>query len=75
MGELTDLIFTILGKLGRWFNVNGKRICFVVWAFCLVYWTIRNATMGLMVQSGGCIFSLGLHLYGWWNWKDKKIGS
>lgn len=30
MGELTDLIFTIMGKLGRWLNVRGQRFCFVL---------------------------------------------
>jgi nicotinamide riboside transporter PnuC len=75
MGELTDLIFTLLGKIGRWFNVRGQRICFIFWAICLVYWIARNYTMDLYVQTGGCLFSLGLHLYGWWNWKDKGIGK
>ena len=75
MGEITDLIFTVLGKAGRWFNVRGQRICFVIWSICLIYWMIRNCNLGLMVQTGGCLFSLGMHLYGWWNWKDKNIGT
>lgn len=75
MGELTDLIFTILGKLGRWFNVKGQRVCFVLWAICLAYWMVRNGSMGLVVQTGGCLFSFCLHLYGWWNWKNKGIGK
>lgn len=75
MGELTDLIFTLLGKAGRWFNVKGQRICFVLWFFCLLYWTARNLELGLMVQSAGCIFSMGLHAYGFWNWKKNNIGK
>lgn len=75
MGELTDLIFTLLGKLGRWFNVKGQRICFVLWAICLAYWMARNASMGLIVQTGGCLVSFLFHLYGWWNWKNKGIGQ
>lgn len=75
MGELTDLVFTLLGKLGRWFNIKGKRVCFIMWAFCLVYWMIRNFSMDLYVQTGGCVVSLCLHLYGFWNWKDKGIGE
>lgn len=75
MGELTDLIFTLLGKLGRWFNIKGQRICFLLWAICLIYWMIRNFSMDLYVQTGGCLISLGMHLYGWWNWKDKGIGK
>lgn len=75
MGELTDLFFTVLGNMGRWFNVKGQRICFVLWAICLVYWMVRNFSMDLYVQTGGCLISLGFHLYGWWNWKDKGIGK
>ncbi len=75
MGEITDLIFTLLGKLGRWFNVRGQRLCFIVWGICLAYWTVRNIQLGLIVQSCGCVVSFGLHAYGFWNWKDKGIGK
>lgn len=75
MGELTDLIFTLLGKLGRWYNVRGNRICFIIWSISLSYWCFRNIDLGLKVQSTGCLFSLGMHLYGFWNWKDKGIGK
>lgn len=74
MGELTDLIFTLLGKLGRFFNVRGQRVCFILWAICLLYWIARNIEMGLMVQTGGCVVSLLFHIYGFWNWKKKGIG-
>lgn len=75
MGELTDLIITLLSKAGRWFNVKGQRICFVIWFFCLIYWTARNLSMSLYVQSIGCLFSMGFHLYGYFNWKNKGIGK
>jgi hypothetical protein len=74
MGEITDLIFTLIGKLGRWYNVKGQRICFIIWSFVMLYWIARNIELGLVVQSGGCIVSLGFHIYGYWNWKDKNIG-
>lgn len=75
MGEITDLIFTILGKLGRWLNVRGKRLCFIIWSVCLCYWALRNACMGLCVQTIGCFISLGFHIYGFWNWRNKGIGE
>lgn len=74
-GEITDLIFTVLGKLGRWLNVKGKRFCFVLWAVCLVYWMARNWGMDLWVQTGGCVVSLCLHVYGYWNWGKNGIGK
>lgn len=75
MGEWTDLFFTVLGKLGRWMNVKGKRICFVMWAVCLVYWMARNWGMDLWVQTGGCLVSFCLHVYGYYNWSKKGIGE
>lgn len=77
MGELTDLLFTLLGKTGRWFNVQQKRICFLIWIACLTYWTMRNVTLGLKVQAGGCIFSMLMHIYGFINWgkKEKTHGN
>lgn len=75
MGEITDLIFTLLGKGGRWFNIKGKRVCFILWGFCLLYWTARNLSMGLIVQSIGCVVSMGFHAYGFFNWKKEGIGK
>lgn len=75
MGEMTDLVFVILGKLGRWFNVQGKKICFILWAICLAYWIVRNWNMNLLVQTGGCFFSFWLHVYGYYNWTKKGIGD
>ena len=75
MGELTDLIFTAIGKLGRWLNIKGKRLCFILWAFVMIYWIARNWELGLISQTCGCVISFGLHIYGYWNWKDKKIGE
>ena len=75
MGEITDLIFTVLGYLGRYLNVNGRRLCFIIWGICLLYWATRNCTIGLMVQTGGCLVSLGFHIYGYYNWKKEGIGK
>ncbi|CAB4166624.1 hypothetical protein UFOVP844_40 [uncultured Caudovirales phage] len=75
MGEFTDLIFTLLGKMGRYLNVKGKKVCFIIWAICLLYWSYRNFDMGLMVQTGGCLISFGFHVYGYWNWTKKGIGE
>ena len=75
MGELTDLIFTVLGKLGRWLNVKGRRACFIIWTVCILYWMVRNAELGLKVQTLGCVVSMGFHFYGFWNWKKQGIGK
>jgi len=71
MGEITDLIFSLLGKLGKFFNARGKRICFILWMVCLAYWTIRNYFLGLKVQTISTFISAILNLYGFFNWKNK----
>jgi len=75
MGELTDLLFTVLGKLGRWMNVKGRRICFILWGICICYWAARNIQLGLISQTFGCLVSLGFHIYGYFNWKNEGIGK
>jgi hypothetical protein len=75
MGELTDLFFTILGKAGRWVNIKGRRVCFVMWGLCVLYWAARNLSLGLYVQTFGCFFSFCLHVYGYFNWKKEGIGE
>ncbi len=72
MGELTDLIFSILGKFGRFFNARGKRICFIIWIICLCYWTIRNYGLGLRVQMFSTFISMCLNIYGFKKWKQKE---
>lgn len=73
MGEITDLIFTLLGKSGRLLNAHGKRFCFIIWSICLIYWMARNWNLGLLVQTGGCLVSLCMHAYGWYTWGKKGI--
>ena len=75
MGEITDLIFSLLGKAGRIANIQGKKICFIIWTLCLVYWAVRNLSLGLKVQTISCFISIGFHVYGFVNWKRKKIGE
>ena len=72
MGELTDLVFTLIGKVGRFFNARGNRICFIIWTFGLIYWIYRDFSLGLKVQGFGCIYSLSMNIYGWFKWKKLR---
>ena len=74
LGELTDLVFSLLGKVGRFLNAKGKRVCFIIWIVCLSYWTVRNYYLGLKVQTIGTFISAMINLYGFFSWgKDKKV--
>lgn len=75
MGEFTDLIISILGYVGKWFNSQGKRLCFIFWGLCLAYWFARNIQLSLMVQTGGTFISFLFNAYSFWNWGKKGIGK
>jgi nicotinamide riboside transporter PnuC len=72
MGELTDLIASLSGKLGRWLNIKKNRWCFAIWTACLIYWTIRNYQMGLIVQTGSTAISACINIYGFYKWRKHE---
>lgn len=75
IGELFDTIASLSGKYGQWLNAHGKRVCFIVWSLCMIYWAARDFKLGLYSQSVFCVFSVLLNFYGYINWKKKKIGE
>lgn len=75
IGELLDTIFSLTGKYGRWLNARGKRFCFILWSICCIYWISRDIHLHLYSQGFFCIFSLGLNIYGYFNWKKKFKNS
>jgi len=63
-----DTIVSLSGKYARWLNARGKRFCFLIWAVSSIYWMVRDFQVGLYSQGIFCIVSVGLNLYGYWNW-------
>ncbi len=74
-GEILDIIASLSGKYGRWLNARGKRLCFVIWSICTIYWAIRDFKLGLYSQAIFCVFSLALNVYGYIHWKKHGIGK
>jgi len=74
-GELLDTIASLAGKYGRGLNARGRRLSFVIWAFCTIYWAVRDFRLGLYSQSIFCIFSIAINIYGYINWKKQGIGK
>lgn len=70
-----DTVFNILGKYSKWLNVRGKRINFILTSICLLYWVGRDFQVGMYSSAFFAIFSLALNVYGYWNWKNKGIGT
>lgn len=75
IGEILDTCFSMLGKYGRWLNVKAKRICFIIWAVCAAYWTIRDIQLEVYSQAIFCIISIGIDIYGFFHWKKKGVGE
>ncbi len=74
-GEILDTLFSLLGKYGRWLNVKARRVCFIVWAVCAAYWTIRDIQLEVYSQAIFCVISIGIDIYGFFHWKNKGIGD
>ena len=73
--EILDTIISLSGKYGRWLNARGKRTCFIIWSFCTLYWAIRDFRLGLYSQTVFCLFSIGLNIYGYFNWGKQGVGK
>lgn len=71
IGEILDTIFSLSGKVGRFLNARGKKVCWIIWTICAIYWAARNLQMELYSQSFFCCTSVFLNLYGLWSWKKK----
>jgi len=68
-GEILDTIFSLLGKYGRWLNARGKKVCFIIWNICTIYWMCRDFYIGLYSQGTFCLVSIALNSYGYFRWK------
>lgn len=73
--EAIDLFFIILGKSGKVLNARGLKICFIIDSFCLAYWFYVDIERQLYSQAGSVFIGLLINLYGYKNWKKRKIGS
>jgi nicotinamide riboside transporter PnuC len=74
-GEAFDIIASLAGKYGQWLNSRGKRLCFIIWSICMLYWSARDFNLGLYSQSIFCVFSLAINFYGYFNWKKQGFGE
>lgn len=70
--ELFDTIASILGKYGSWLNAKGRKICFIVWSLCIIYWFFRDIQLEMYSRAISCIVSLGINIYGYINWSKKN---
>lgn len=72
--EAIDTVFSLNGKLARWLNIKGMRVCFILWSVNCIYWAFRDFQIGFYSQGIFCLISFGVNIYGFWLWKRKKFG-
>ena len=71
--NLIDMCFLVFGKTGKILNARRNRFCFIIELFCLSYWFFMDLNRGLISQGIGCLFSMMIAIYGFFNWgKNKK---
>ena len=71
--NLVDAGFLTFGKVGKFLNARGNRICFLMDLVCLSYWLIMDIQRGLYAQGISCTNSMCICIYGFINWgKIKK---
>lgn len=70
--EILDTIISLSGHYGRWLNANKKRICFIIWAICTIYWAARDFSLGLYSQALFCLISVCINIYGYIKWGNDK---
>lgn len=73
LGEIFDTLISLTGKYARWLNIKGKKLCFIIWSACCVYWTMRDIYLQIYSQAIFCLVSLGFHVYGYMEWKKKGL--
>jgi hypothetical protein len=70
--NIIDAIFMVVGKTGKFLNARQNRICFLFDGTCLSYWVFMDIQRGLYSQAVSALISMGICVYGFRKWADKK---
>lgn len=73
--EAVDFCVAFLCKYAKWQNIKGRRLCFLIWMVCGVYWLIVDIHRGLYAQALFCIPTILFQIYGFYEWKRKGFGE
>lgn len=70
---ILDWIALILSVIGIYFNANKNKLCWPIWAFSSVLWTIYYFIVGEIPSGITWLIFLGSNIYGWVKWsKDES---
>lgn len=73
--EAFDFVAAFCCKYAKWLNIKGKRLCFLIWFVCSIYWFIVDVQRGLYAQALFCIPTALFQAYGYYEWKRKRFGE
>ncbi len=73
--EVMDFVVALLCKYAKWLNIKGRRLCFLIWILCSIYWFVVDVQRGLYSQALFCIFTIVFQAYGFHEWKRKGFGE
>ena len=75
LAETFDFIAAFLCKYAKWQNIKGKRLCFLIWFICSIYWFVVDIQRGLYAQALFCIPTACFQIYGYYEWKRRRFGE
>lgn len=75
LAEAFDFTAATLCKYAKWQNIKGKRLCFLIWFVCSIYWFVVDIQRGLYAQALFCIPTAAFQIYGYYEWKSKRFGE
>ena len=73
--EALDFCVAFLCKYAKWQNIKGRRLCFLIWMVCGVYWFVVDLHRGLYAQALFCIPTILFQAYGFYEWKRNGFGE
>ena len=73
--EAVDFCVAFLCKYAKWQNIKGRRLCFLIWMVCGVYWFVVDIHRGLYAQALFCIPTILFQIYGFYEWKRNGFGE
>lgn len=73
--EAIDFSIAALCKYAKWQNIKGRRLCFIIWGVCSVYWFVVDMQRGLYAQAAFCIPTIFFQVYGFYEWRRKGFGD
>ena len=72
--EILMWVVVVASLVGTILNIQKNRVCFHIWFWCNISWTIYDVHKGAYPQAVLMATYAVLAVYGWYTWvKDEKV--